>query len=423
MTYDEATDFLFTQIPMFQREGVGAYKPGLETAKRLNSIFGDPQNHYPSIHIAGTNGKGSTSHTLAAVLQSAGYRVGLFTSPHLVDFRERIRVNGEMISQEAVCDFVERYLACDSSIEPSFFELTTTMAFEHFKNENVDIAIIEVGLGGRLDSTNVITPLLSIITNISFDHTAQLGNTLEEIATEKAGIIKQNVPVVIGEASNEIKNVFINKAQQEQSSIIFADEQAQFSHITNTLTYNIYHNTVFGDIQGELTGDYQIKNTATILTALQQLGKIGLKFTSQDVANGFANVNKLTGLVGRWTTLSTSPRVICDTGHNIGGWQYISKQLASLEGNKHLILGFVNDKDISHILELLPADYTYYFTNANISRALPASELTTIAKEKGLIGNTYPSVKAAYNAALANVKENDLIFVGGSTFIVADLLS
>lgn len=423
MTYNEATEFLFTQIPMFQREGAGAYKPGLDTARHLNNIFGNPQNEFPTIHIAGTNGKGSTSHTLAAILQSAGYRVGLFTSPHLVDFRERIRVNGNMISHEAVVDFLERYLRCNSSIKPSFFELTTTMAFEHFRNENVDIAIIEVGLGGRLDSTNVITPILSIITNISLDHTAQLGTTLEEIAGEKAGIIKPGIPVIIGEASGVVKDVFITKAKQAESTITFADEHLPFSSVTHSSTHNIYHNTVYGDIPSELIGDYQIKNTATVLTALHKLNQIGLKFRKEDVLNGFVNVNKLTGLMGRWSTLSTSPHVICDTGHNIGGWQYISKQLASLSGQKHIVLGFVSDKDISEILDLLDSKYHYYFTNANIPRALPANVLAEMAQAKGLIGNSYSSVKEAYNVALTNAQPEDIIFIGGSTFVVADLLS
>ncbi len=424
ITYDEAINFLYTQIPMFQREGASAYKPGLNTAHQLDEAFGKPHTHYPTIHIAGTNGKGSTAHTIAAVMQSAGYKVGLYTSPHLVDFRERIRVNGSLIPKENVCDFVERFQKMNLNCHPSFFELTMIMAFEHFSQEKVDVAVIEVGLGGRLDSTNIIHPILSIITNISFDHTAFLGNTLPEIAAEKAGIIKTGIPVIIGEAEGTVKDVFIAKAQQERSPIYFVEEtNPYFSVSTDENGHFIYNGTIFGDITGELSGECQLKNSATILTALDRLRKNGWKIPSEAVKEGFAHVGLLTGLAGRWMTINERPLVICDTGHNIGGWKYISHQLSTLHGEKHMVIGFVNDKDISHILELMPKDAHYYFTRADIPRALPAEDLAQIASTKGLQGIVVPTVIEAYKKALDNVAEGDMIFVGGSTFVVADLLS
>ncbi len=424
ITYDEAINFLYTQIPMFQREGASAYKPGLDTAHQLDESFGKPHTHYPTIHIAGTNGKGSTAHTIAAVMQSAGYKVGLYTSPHLVDFRERIRVNGTMIPHENVCDFVERFQKMNLNCHPSFFELTMMMAFEHFSQEKVDVAVIEVGLGGRLDSTNIIHPILSIITNISFDHTAFLGNTLPKIAAEKAGIIKTGVPVIIGEAEGAVKDVFIAKAQQERSPIYFAEEtNPYFSVSTDKKGHFVYNGTIFGDIIGELSGECQLKNSATILTALDRLRKNGWEIPSEAVKKGFAHVGLLTGLAGRWMTINERPLVICDTGHNIGGWKYISYQLSTLHGEKHMVIGFVNDKDISHILELMPKDAHYYFTRADIPRALPAEDLAQIASTKGLQGIVVPTVIEAYKKALDNVVEGDTIFVGGSTFVVADLLS
>ncbi len=424
ITYDEAINFLYTQIPMFQREGASAYKPGLDTAHLLDEAFGKPHTHYPTIHIAGTNGKGSTAHTIAAVMQSAGYKVGLYTSPHLVDFRERIRVNGTMIPYENVCDFVERFQKMNLNCHPSFFELTMMMAFEHFSREKIDVAVIEAGLGGRLDSTNIIHPILSVITNISFDHTAFLGNTLPEIATEKAGIIKTGVPVIIGEAEGTVKDVFIAKAQQERAPIYFAEETNPcFSVSTDKKGHFVYNGTIFGDITGELSGECQLKNSATILTALDRLRKNGWEIPSEAVKEGFAHVGLLTGLAGRWMTINDHPLVICDTGHNIGGWEYISHQLSTLPGEKHIVIGFVNDKDISHILELMPKDAHYYFTRADIPRALPAEDLAQIASTKGLQGIISPTVIDAYKKALSNVAEGDTIFVGGSTFVVADLLS
>lgn len=408
---------------MFQRMGANAYKPGLDTSIALDNAFGNPHLRFPSIHIAGTNGKGSTAHTISAILQSAGYKVGLYTSPHLVDFRERIRVNGEMISHNAVIDFVNRYQSLNLDCQPSFFELTMTMAFEHFANEKVDIAVIETGLGGRLDSTNIITPILSIITNISFDHTAFLGDTLAAIASEKAGIIKRQIPIIIGEANDETKPIFNQKAFDENAPIIYAEELKTFSSVEHSNSGLIYNGTAYGRIIGELSGECQQKNTETILSAINQLKMMGWEIYPEAVKHGFANVCKLTGLTGRWMELQQSPRVVCDTGHNVGGWEYLSRQLSQVKGKLHMVIGFVNDKDISHILDLMPRNATYYFTRANIPRALPADEVKTIAEKKGLSGEAYISVVEAYNKALSNASSDDSIFIGGSTFVVADLLS
>ena len=421
--YNDAIEFLYTSMPMFQRVGASAYKPGLDTVKLLDEAFGNPHLKYKTIHIAGTNGKGSTAHTIAAILQSAGYRVGLYTSPHLVDFRERIRVNGAMISHEVVVNFVNRYRAMSLDCHPSFFELTMTMAFEYFANEKVDIAVIETGLGGRLDSTNIITPILSIITNISFDHTAFLGNTLTAIAAEKAGIIKPSIPVVIGEAQGEVREVFQQKADEQNSPIYFAEDVARFDTIEPLQDGLLYKNTPYGDIIGELMGDCQPKNAATILTALPLLAECGIKVSAQSVKDGFAHVGSLTGLMGRWMTLHRNPHVVCDTGHNVGGWEYLSCRLKSIDGTLHMIIGFVNDKDVSHILEMMPKTAKYYFTNASIERAMPVNQLAEIATKCGLVGFQYPSVEDAYKAALANATPTDTIFIGGSTFIVADLLA
>jgi dihydrofolate synthase/folylpolyglutamate synthase len=423
VNYDEAINFLYTQLPMFQRMGANAYKPGLDTSIALDKAFGNPHSRFPSIHIAGTNGKGSTAHTLAAILQSAGYKVGLYTSPHLVDFRERIRINGEMIYHSAVVDFVNRYRALQLDCQPSFFELTMTMAFEYFAKEKIDIAVIETGLGGRLDSTNIISPILSIITNISFDHTAFLGDTLTAIASEKAGIIKRNTPVVVGEASGDVKQLFLDKSIEMNSPIKFADENKAFSSAELTPDGYLYHNTPFGNITGELTGECQQKNTATILSAIEQLRLIGWEITPDAVKQGFANVCNLTGLAGRWMELQQSPRVVCDTGHNVGGWEYLSRQLSQVEGKLHMVIGFVNDKDISHILDLMPHNATYYFTRAEIPRALSADEVKAIALAKGLKGEAYATVAEAYQKAIVSASATDTIFIGGSTFVVADLLS
>ncbi len=423
-TYDQAIDFLYTQLPMFQRAGAPAYKPGLDTSIALDNAFGNPHRHYPTIHVGGTNGKGSTAHSIAAILQSAGYKVGLYTSPHLVDFRERMRVDGRMISREAVVDFVNRYRAMSLDVHPSFFELTMMMAFEYFARESVDIAVIEVGLGGRLDSTNIISPILSVITNISFDHTAFLGNTLPAIASEKAGIIKPSVPVVIGEAEGDVKQVFADKATEVGAPIIFAEERRPYTEAVKTVDGWQYRATPWGEIHGALSGDCQPRNASTIMTAIEQLRQLGWNISAQAVADGMSEVCRLTGLMGRWMSLQSSPRVICDTGHNVGGWEYISRQLANSNASRlHMVIGFVNDKDISHILDFMPHEAEYYFTQADIPRALAAEEVADIATSKGLHGAHYPTVAEAYRAALSTASPDDLIFVGGSTFVVADLLS
>lgn len=424
MTYDETIDYLYTQVPMFQAIGAGAYKPGLETVSRLAAMCGNPQNRLRTIHVGGTNGKGSTAHTIAAVLQSAGYRVGLFTSPHLLDFRERIRIDGRMIERESVVSFVENYLAAkDSDMQPSFFELTTVMAFDYFARNNVDVAVIEVGLGGRLDSTNIITPMLSVITNISLDHTALLGHTPEAIASEKAGIIKPGVPAVIGESSGEVRRVFARKVAETGSEIFYADDLAPFGSYEQGDDAIVYRATRWGDISGSLCGDCQVKNAATILCALERLESCGLSFTAADVSRGFADVCAMTGLAGRWMCVREHPCVICDTGHNTGGWAYLSRRLAKKGKDLHMIIGFVNDKDVSGILAMMPRDARYYFVRASVPRALDSGQLAELAAEAGLKGKSYPTVAAGYEEALSQAKEGDTVFVGGSTFVVADLMA
>lgn len=422
MDYKQTIDYLFNQLPVFQNKGAGAYKPGLDTVTALSAMFGEPHKRLKTIHVAGTNGKGSTAHTLAAVLQSAGYKTGLFTSPHLLDFRERIRIDGKMIGEDEVTAFVESYLSRADGLQPSFFELTTVMAFDHFARHGVDIAVIEVGLGGRLDSTNIITPLLSVITNISLDHTALLGNTLELIAGEKAGIIKPGVPVVIGEDSG-VRDVFSAKAGETGSEIIFAEDRTMFDGIVKTPLSITYKSTPWGDIEGELTGDCQTKNTATILTALKKLSELGVKFTAGDVRRGFARVCSLTGLMGRWFKVADEPLTICDTGHNPGGWQYLSQQLRDVKSRLHMVIGFVNDKDISSILGMMPRDARYYFVRPSVERGLDANALKNKALTHGLEGRDFDSVAQGYEKALSEAEEGDMIFVGGSTFVVADLLT
>lgn len=424
MTYEETIDFLFNQLAMYQRIGSSAYKPGLGNALRLDEAFGSPSRKLKSVHIAGTNGKGSTAHTLAAILQSAGYRTGLYTSPHLVDFRERIRVDGEKISKDAVVDFTERYLAMNLGIRPSFFELTMTMAFEYFCNMDVDIAVIETGLGGRLDSTNIITPLLSIITNISYDHMAMLGNTLKEIAYEKAGIIKPGIPVVIGEAQQETRKVFSDKAAEVGAPIRFASEDRMMTSCRKKDGGLLYEGTPFGTIRGELAGNCQEKNAATIMASVEELRKCSLSISDEAVAEGFANVCELTGLAGRWMKVADNPLTICDTGHNIGGWEYISAQLSDFKGCKRIVVGFANDKDISAILALISRipDVTMYAAQASVPRALPSSDLVGKAEEAGIRAIDGGPVKNAYLMAREDCTIDDILFVGGSNFVVADFL-
>ena len=424
MNYDQTIEYLYSSTPVFERVGASAYKEGLSNTIALDDHLGNPHRRYKTIHVAGTNGKGSTSHTLAAILQKAGYRVGLYTSPHLVDFRERIRVNGVAVSEEYVVDFVKDNREFFEPLHPSFFELTTAMAFKYFAEQKVDIAVIEVGLGGRLDCTNIITPELSIITNISLDHTQFLGHTLSAIAKEKAGIIKENTPVIVGEYTSETKEVFLSKAIECNAAITFAQDSQVINEAERTEDGHwLYQTDEMKDLYGELGGMCQTKNTNTILNAVKELIRIGYNITEDNIRAGFAHVCETTGLMGRWQKLEERPKVICDTGHNIGGMQYIAEQLATMHYDKlHIIIGMVNDKDINGVISLLPPDATYYFTQASVKRALPAEEVMKIGNSHGLHGAAYPSVKDALEAAKRNASENDLIFVGGSTFIVSDLI-
>ena len=425
MTYEETLQYLFTSTPVYQHSGAAAYKPGLDTSRALDDYWGNPHRAYQTIHVAGTNGKGSTSHLLAAILQEAGYKVGLYTSPHLVDFRERIRVNGKVIPKEYVIDFVEQFRPAFEPLQPSFFELTSTMAFAYFRDCGVDYAVIEVGLGGRLDSTNIITPILSIITNISKDHTQFLGNTLEAIAAEKSGIIKQDVPVVIGDVEKEsIMQVFREKAKAESAPLYASTEIAPLLHCELGAD-NLWHyqTKTYGELTGELGGIVQARNTATVLTAVGVLQEKGTSIPTEAVRNAFARVVELTGLMGRWQTIHAAPRVVCDTGHNTGGWEFLSRQLANEVNRYHtlrMIVGMVNDKDIDGVLSMMPKDATYYFTQASVSRALPAEEFAEKAHVHGLKGRTYPDVVSAVRSALQESSAEDFVFIGGSTFIVAD---
>lgn len=443
MTYQETIHYLYNVTPMFEHIGAVAYKPGLQTTEALDEHYGHPHRQYKTIHIAGTNGKGSCSHTLAAILQEAGFKVGLYTSPHIVDFRERIRVNGQTISEKYVIDFVddfirwnnerstinneqstinnERSITNNQLLYPSFFELATAMAFKYFADQQVDIAVVEVGLGGRLDCTNIITPILSIITNISFDHTQFLGNTLAEIAAEKAGIMKRNVPVVIGETTTETRHVFEEKARQAGAPIYFAEDITEvISSSPNSQGGRNYLTRNFGTLVGQLGGNYQEKNTNTILAAVALLPALG----RADIANGFAHVCETTGLVGRWQTIHQKPLAICDTGHNVGGWQYLAPQIKSQPCKQlRMVFGMVDDKDIDTVLTMLPKDAVYYFTKAQSKRAIPEQRILEKATALGLHGTAFPNVKDAYRQAMSEAAPDDFIFVGGSSYVVADLLS
>ncbi|MFZ4456737.1 MAG: bifunctional folylpolyglutamate synthase/dihydrofolate synthase [Bacteroidales bacterium] len=425
MNYEQTIEYLFSRLPIFQRTGASAYKEGLDNSLALDDYLDHPHRRYKTIHVAGTNGKGSTSHLLASILQQAGYKTGLYTSPHLVDFRERIRVNGEMISQQFVVDFVEDHRAFSEQISPSFFELTMMMAFDYFAHCEVDVAIIEVGLGGRLDSTNIITPDLSVITNISFDHVQFLGDTLPKIAAEKAGIIKQVVPVVIGEAEGEVRAVFEAKAALENAPIRFAvDESIILTAQIDKKGHWLFETKPFGDVVGELGGLCQDKNAATVLTAVDSLIKLGYTIPNEAVKSGFANVCALTGLQGRWQKLSDAPKMVCDTGHNEAGIGYVVQQLRNESFDQlHIVIGMVNDKDIRKVLSMLPHTARYYFTKAAIPRALSEFDLSALAADYKLFGDVFASVPEAVSAAQKQAKAEDFIFIGGSTFVVADYLS
>ena len=433
MTYQETCEYLYNQLPMFEKQGAGGYKEGLANSHALDEHFGHAHKKYLTIHVAGTNGKGSCAHTLSAVLQMCGYRVGLYTSPHLVDFSERIRVNGQPISEEYVVDFVEKNKRFFEPLQPSFFELTTAMAFKYYADMNVDIAVIEVGLGGRLDCTNIITPILSVITNIGLDHQQFLGNSLEQIAMEKAGIIKKDVPVVIGETTPETRMVFEAIAGENQAPITFAEDHNEVISASIGPKGIEYYTKSFGIINGELSGSYQEKNTNTILNAIQQLEALGYMHAvkcqantlcqNREVQKAFAHVCSLTGLKGRWQKIGDAPLTICDTGHNVPGWKYLSEQLSSVKCDRmHIVFGMVDDKDIHGVMALLPKNATYYFTKANNKRAVSENVLKLYAQGIELQGESYPDVKSAYEAAKNAANINDFVFVGGSSYVVADLL-
>ena len=407
MKYSEAIDFLYSTAPMFQSVGRQGYKTGLENTFFLDKHFGYPHRQFRSIHIGGTNGKGSTSHLIAAVLQSAGFRVGLYTSPHLKDFRERIRIDGKMISKQRVSSFIAKNKTLIQKIQPSFFEITTSLAFNYFAEQNIDIAVIEVGLGGRLDCTNIVSPMLSVITNISLDHTDMLGDTLQAIAAEKAGIIKPHTPVVIGETDEATANIFREKAYEQNSKIVFADQKYKNRHLPKC----------------QLKGVYQTNNIKTVLTAIDELKELGISIKHRDIIKGFTNVVSLTGLMGRWQQIGQNPVIVCDTGHNEAGIRYVAEQLRNERYSRlHIVFGMVADKKRDCIYPLLPKDAIYYFTKPSIPRALDEHILAEEASAYGLMGRTYPSVRKAIAAARRNAQKKDFIYIGGSTFVVADAL-
>jgi dihydrofolate synthase/folylpolyglutamate synthase len=430
-TYQQVLDYLYSQLPMFQRTGAAAYKDNLDNTIRLDEMFGYPHQSFKTIHVAGTNGKGSVSHMLASVLQQAGYKTGLYTSPHLKDFRERIRVNGEMITEESVVRFTELFEQKNETekLEPSFFELTVSMAFDYFRSVEVDVAIIEVGLGGRLDSTNIITPEISVITNISFDHMALLGNTLPKIAAEKAGIIKKDVPVVVGETSPETSFVFEQFAEKMQTKLAFADQEYRSDYSMLTIdgkqSLNVMKNDqlFYPDLKLDLLGIYQRYNVPTVLKAIDLLNEKGWNLSESNIRTGLQNVIQNTGLLGRWQIIGHNPLLICDTGHNPAGIKLVVEQINQTAWKQlHMVIGMVSDKDQDEVLSLLPKNAQYYFTKASIPRAAEPEVLATKAGQFGLTGNCYAAVRQALFAALANAGENDLVFVGGSTFVVAEIL-
>ena len=436
MTYKETCDYLFNQTANFESQGKSGYKPGLETMRALDEHFGSPHTHFRTIHVAGTNGKGSVSHTLAAMLQVCGYKVGLYTSPHLVDFSERIRVNGVPINEDYVINFVERDKDFFDQRRATFFEIATMMAFQYFSDCHIDIAVVEVGLGGRLDSTNIVQPILSVITNISLDHTQLLGSSLEQIAMEKGGIIKAKTPVVIGEALPETRPVFETLAAEVDAPIFFAEdvhevlstepvdgEKGGYHYVTDS----------FGEFDGELGGIYQVKNTCTILAAVKELIRQGFlcqgeraenkKVFNSQLGHAFSEVCKLTGLKGRWQQVGLAPRIVCDTAHNVGGWNYLSRQLSAVRCNRmHIVFGMVDDKDVFGVMSLLPTQAIYYFTKASTKRALSEQSVQLLGSQLGLNGNCYHSVREAFIAARRAASEDDFIFVGGSSYVVADFL-
>ena len=429
MTYEQTLEFLYNQFPAYHRIGKAAYKDNLDNSIKLDDHSGNPHKNFMSIHVAGTNGKGSVSHMVASVLQEAGYKTGLYTSPHLKDFRERIRVNGLMIPEDEVVDFVDKNNEIIAFLKPSFFEITVSMAFTFFAKSKIDIAVIEVGLGGRLDSTNIINPILSVITNIGYDHMDLLGDTLEKIAVEKAGIIKKYAPVVISETQNETRAIFISRAHEAESEINFADQNFtcildEDSKMKGERKYMIRDINEGFSYEGitALAGDYQAKNLMAVFQIFKSL-KGSIRYSKDNIEEGIAKVIVNTGLSGRWQILGTKPLMICDTGHNKEGLEYIINQVSRItKTGLHMIIGFVNDKDLTSILPLFPQDAVYYFTRASVPRALDEYVLQTKAGGSGLKGECYPDVKSAMKSAMKAAGENDVIFIGGSTFIVADAI-
>ena len=434
MNYAETTLYLFSQLPQFEKDGAKGYKEGLQNSLALDAHFGHPHRSFRTIHVAGTNGKGSCSHSLAAILQTCGYRVGLYTSPHLVDFRERIRINGHPISEDYVVGFVEHERHFFESLHPTFFELATAMAFKYFSDMKVDIAVIEVGLGGRLDCTNIITPMLSVITNISFDHTQFLGDTLAKIAAEKAGIIKRGIPVVIGEKTAETRPVFEEKAKSNNAPLVFAEDEKEVlgaePQPDGTILYHTLH---YGELKGELGGLYQTKNTNTVLCAIRQLEQLGILCRctvpenqhqcQEEINDALLHVCQLTGLQGRWQTIRRNPLVICDTGHNLAGWEYLSRQLKEVKcRHMHIVFGMVDDKDVDNVMKLLPTNASYYFTKADNHRAISEHVLLEKGLQNGLSSSAFDTVEEAYRTAFDTASTDDFIFVGGSSYVVADFL-
>lgn len=406
MTYQDTVNWMFNQLPMYQNQGKTAYKANLDNTLQLVEHLHHPENNFKSIHVAGTNGKGSTSHMLASILQEAGYKVGLYTSPHLKDFRERIKIDGKEISEAFVVAFIEAHRSFFGTHSLSFFEMTVGMAFDYFSKEKVDIAVIEVGMGGRLDSTNIITPEVSVITNIGLDHTQFLGTTLDAIAFEKGGIIKTDVPVVIGETQLETEAVFTEIAKERHAHIQFADQKEARK-----------------DYESDLKGEYQIKNRKTVLAAIDVIRRRDFEISDEALAEGFKNVTKNTGLHGRWEVLQEQPKVICDTGHNKEGLQYAMAQLAKEQyEHLHMVFGVVNDKDVSTVLPLLPKEATYYFCKPNIPRGFDATDLKNIFIQNGFVGEAYNSVEAALSTAKQHATKSDVIYIGGSTFVVAEII-
>ena len=430
MTYQETLNYLYEQLPMFQRVGAAGFKKGLGNTLVLAEALGHPERRFRSVHVAGTNGKGSSSHQLAAVLQAAGYKVGLYTSPHLREFTERIRVNGQELAPEYLVDWVAKWRPLFEEVQPSFFEMCVALAFAYFAEQRVDIAIVEVGLGGRFDSTNIITPLVSLITNISYDHQALLGNTLPEIAGEKAGIIKSGIPVVVSQTQPEVVDVFRKEAAAKLAHLVFADEvyQATFAGEAapetglRPLAITQHGRPYLANAELGLPGDYQQLNLPGVLATLDELRALGFRITEAAARTGLRQVKQLTGLRGRWSILGRRPFVVCDTGHNAAGLGIVMAQLQRVPHQRlHLVIGTVNDKDVAGMLALLPPEGLFYFCAAHIPRALPAVELASQAAALGLMGQAYESVAAAVAAARAAASPDDAIFIGGSTFVVAEV--